>query len=164
MDCMKALVLAFASLLAAVSARAQSDACATRVAPLAQQADAVALVEIEKIGSAPGFWSGQLAAQQSVTYRVVRVLKGKLNVTEFSLDYYIVDGSRIVESHKAELKHSLFKIGNRVIVFLRVRSVQRSNGEQSMILQSLSDDCSVLPASPATMAAVTRSTVTSMAR
>ena len=161
---MKTLVLAFASLLAAMSAQAQANSCATKVAPLAQQADAVVLVEIEKIGPAPGFWSGQFAAQQSVTYRVVRGLKGQLGVTEFSLDYYIVDGSRISESHQAELNRSLFKIGNRVIVFLRVRNVRGSNGEESILFQTLYDDCSALPASAATTAAVTRSVATSMAR
>jgi hypothetical protein len=164
MDYMKPLVLAFASLLATMPAHAQSDVCTTKAAPLSQQADAVALVEIEKVGSAPGFWSGQLAAQQRVTYRVVRVLKGQLAATEFSLDYYIVDGSRIVESHNAELKRSLFKVGSRVIVFLRVRSVPRPNGEDSMLFQSLSDDCSVLPASAAVTAAVTQSTAASTAQ
>jgi len=160
----KPIVLAFASLLAATPAHAQSDACAMKTASLARQADAVALVEMEKIGSAPGFWSGQFAAKQSVTYRVVRALKGKLGAAEFSLDYNIVDGSRIVESNRAELKQSLFKVGNRVIVFLRVRSVPRPNGEHSMLFQSLSDDCSVLPAFAATTAAVTRFTATSTAR
>ena len=161
---MKPLVLAFASLLAATSAQAQANECATKVSPLAQQADAVVLVEIEKIGPALGFWSGQLAAQQSVTYRVVRMLKGQLGVPEFSLDYYIVDGSRIAESHKAELNHRLFKMGSRVIVFLRVRGVSDPNGETSMLFQTLYDDCSVLPASAATTAAVTRSLTTSTAR
>ena len=161
---MKPLVLAFALLLTARAAKAQENACATKIAPLAHQADAVVLVEIEKVGHSPGFWSGQLAAQQTVTYRVVRVLKGELGVTEFSLDYTLVDGSRIVESHRAELNHSIFKIGNRVLVFLRVRSVPHPNGQESMLFQSLLDDCSVLPASAATTTAVTRSTATSVAR
>lgn len=153
---MKPLLALLVCCLITVAPRAEvRGQCVNRIAKLTRQAGAVVVAEVTDAGRAPGFWSGIIAAQQTVKYRVDNVLKGNLKGSSFTVDYYVVHGSRLSEKNTPELNRALFRVGNKVLLFLHSRTVQLPNGTERLVVTAVSDqECAVLLSSTAAIKAV----------
>jgi hypothetical protein len=86
---------------------------------LAADVDLVLVVEVKHVGPTPGFWSGFLAASQRVRFKVVKVLKGKLNEGEVDVEYYLVKKDDLVDGELPRLSPEIFKVGNQLVLFLK---------------------------------------------
>lgn len=86
---------------------------------LAANVDIVLVVEVKGVGPTPGFWSGYLAASQRVRFKVVKVLKGKLNAGEVEIEYYLVKNDDLVDRELPRLSPEIFKRGNQLVLFLK---------------------------------------------
>ncbi len=86
----------------------------------AANADLILVVEVTRVGPSAGFWSGILAASQQVRFKLVKILKGTLNASEVQVEYYLVKNDELVDRKVPRLSPKLFKVGNQLIVFLRV--------------------------------------------
>jgi hypothetical protein len=128
------------------------EQCDDEIARLAKQADTVVEAVVLDPGQAPGFWSGQLEARQRVTFRLTLVLKGSFKQSEFNVEYLVVHGSRLSERKSPELSHALFGKGSELILILHARDVTLPSGRTYLLVDAAPDDCSVLRASPATIA------------
>lgn len=155
---MKTLRMFSACCLIAVTLHTDAqDQCSGRIAKLTRQADTVVVAEVTDAGRSPGFWSGQITAQQRITYRVNTVLKGEFKVAEFSVDYYVVHGSRLSEKETPQLSRALFTKGNKLLLFLHSRTVRLPDGTTALLVNAaLDEDCSVLLPSAAAIKAVQR--------
>ena len=86
---------------------------------LAANVELVLVVEVKHVGPTPGFWSGFLAASQRVRFKVVKVLKGKLNAREVEVEYYLVKNDDLVDRELPRLSPEIFKMGNQLVLFLK---------------------------------------------
>jgi len=158
MPCMKPLLLFLSSCLIATSLYAEAVTnCKGSIPKQTRQADIVVVGEVLNVGDAPGFWSGQSAALQKVSFRLKSVLKGTFTEPEFSVEYYVLHGSRLSAKEAPRLNGFLFKSGNALLLFLSVRNVGLPNDRERAIVKPAQDEeCSVQIASAATVEAVKR--------
>ena len=89
-----------------------------RMQELARNTQLVVVAEIVEVKPAPGFWSGQFAAVQYVHYKVIESLKGK-TAGEIEVGHYVVKNSLTADKDHARLSPELFKVGNRLILFIQ---------------------------------------------
>jgi hypothetical protein len=132
-------------LLLSIAVAQSAEPCKQVVARNTKLADAVVLATGKDVGPSPGFWSGIVAAHQTVTYRLDTIFKGRLDTTEFTVEHTIVSGSDTVEKDSPSLNRQLFYKGSQLILFLHVRTLIPP--EQTRI-DVLPDHCSVMLAWP----------------
>lgn len=85
---------------------------------LINRAEVVVVAEVIKADPPPGFWSGQFASVQQVEYRVIEILKGKVNKERIRVGHYVVANSLTADKDHAQLSPELFKKGNRLVLLL----------------------------------------------
>lgn len=100
-----------------------------RMQQLARKAEFVVLAEVVEVKPAPGFWSGQFAAVQYVRYKLIRSLKGNLTAREIDVGHYVVKNSLTADKDHARLSPGLFKVGNRLILFIDVDRQHKQEAE-----------------------------------
>lgn len=100
----------------------------TQIQTNADNAELVLSGTITAIGTAPEFWSGIATSTQSVTYTIDAVLKGTYTETTLILNHLLVEGSRQAGTTPG-LNTTLFAVGSRLILFLKLNSDYTSLGE-----------------------------------
>lgn len=81
----------------------------------------VAIAEVVEVGPRPGIWMGSIIpSTQEVQYKVVEVLKGKIEAGRIEVGYFMIGGMRTTDTpdDKPGLTPSIFKPGNRLILLL----------------------------------------------
>jgi hypothetical protein len=131
-------------LLLSIAVAQSAEPCKQAVARNTKLADAVVLATVKDVGPSPGFWSGIVAAHQTVTYRLDTILKGRLDTAEFTVEHTIVSGSDTVEKDSPSLNRQLFYKGSQLILFLHVRTLIPPEPRMDV----LSGHCAVMLAWP----------------
>lgn len=88
-------------------------------AQLLDHSDDIFVGEVLKLGPAPRGYSGAFVSYQSVTYRVLRVLKGPSHESELQV-FYPIWGDKVIEVNgRAALSPDYFRIGRIFLIFAR---------------------------------------------
>jgi hypothetical protein len=129
--------LVFLFLITLLSMQSSPACNEERMQKLAHKVGFVVVAEVVEVKPAPGFWSGQLAAVQYVRYKVIESLKGK-TAREIEVGHYVVKNSLTAAKDQARLSPELFKVGNRLILFIQLD--QRNQKAEPGNLTFLSQD------------------------
>ena len=106
---------------------------------LSKEMDLIFVGTVASVGNPPRGWSGYAGSYQTVTYKVEKVLKGKYDTPEISIQHIVVYGSNTAQDgDKPGLSSKLFAVKTKLIV-----SAQQSNEGR---WKALSEDASALPA------------------
>jgi hypothetical protein len=106
---------------------------------LSKEMDLIFVGAVVSVGKPPYGWSGYAGSYQTVTYKVEKVLKGKYDTPQISVEHIVVYGSNTAQSgERAGLASELFAPNAKLIV-----SVQKT---EEGIWKALSEDASALPA------------------
>jgi hypothetical protein len=147
------VVIALTSGLSAVANGGTTPVCGQKAkSTLVRQADVVAVARVKSVGKPPGYWSGIVAAHQSVNYSLVRLLKGSLPVAEFSLEHLVVANDLTADSGYPQLSPKLFLPERQLLLFLHVRNVKLPDGKEQLLIDILPENCAVSVADSAKMA------------
>lgn len=73
--------------------------------------------KIETIGKSDGVWCGLIASKQTVTYTIENILKGTCKDKTIDVSFLLISGAKYIDD-TPRVKPSVFKAGNRHIVFL----------------------------------------------
>lgn len=86
-----------------------------------QKAEAVFVGQVIAMDQSPASWSGTLAVYQSVSYRVLRTLKGHVGAQgdQVAVRHLLAQGSPTADEQEPRLRASLFAPGQRLLVFAR---------------------------------------------
>ena len=104
---------------------------------LTRNTQLVVVAEIVEVKPAPGFWSGQFAAVQYVHYKIIESLKGN-TAGDIEVGHYVVKNSLTADKDRARLSPKLFKVGNRLILF--IQTDQRNQKAEPSRVTFLSQD------------------------
>lgn len=77
--------------------------------------------EVMSLGPEPAHWSGRTPAFQSVKYRIVDMLKGKLEGPQAEVSHLVVKNSPIARSDRAGLSPDYFHPGRKFLVGVQLR-------------------------------------------
>jgi hypothetical protein len=147
------VVIALASGLSVLAHGGTTPVCGQKaMSTLVRQADVVAVVRVKSVGKPPGYWSGIVAAHQSVNYSLVSLLKGSLPVAEFSLEHLVVANGPTADSGYPQLSPKLFRPERQLLLFLHVRNVKLPDGKGQLLIDILPENCAVSAADSAKIA------------
>lgn len=92
----------------------------TRLEKLSKRSDLVLLAEVSgtKENNFFSCWSGLARCVQDERYKVVQVFKGYVDEPEIIVEHVIVDNSLTADVDVPQFSPSLFREGNRVVLFL----------------------------------------------
>ena len=106
---------------------------------LSKSMDLVFVGTVASLGNPPSGWSGYAGSYQTVTYKVERILKGKYDTPQITIQHILVYGSNTAASgDKPGLSPELFAVKAKLIV-----SAQKIEEGR---WKSLSEDAGALPA------------------
>lgn len=115
-----------------------------QVKRLSCEVDLVVLGEVTDLGTPPDFWSGQFSATQAVSYKVVEVLKGHLDVNRLNIRVFVVQGSPLSDAEKPRLSPRIFSNGKVHLLFLKLTPNDEKKNASSPGTYSASEVNSVI--------------------
>jgi hypothetical protein len=84
---------------------------------LAETSDLIFVGVVLNLGKPPLFWSGHSNSYQSARYKVEKLLKGKHEAPEISVDHVLVyESSTAQQGETPHLSRTLFGVNSRLIV------------------------------------------------
>jgi hypothetical protein len=84
---------------------------------LAETSDLIFVGVVQNLGKPPLFWSGHSNSYQSAHYKVEKILKGKYEAPEISVDHVLVyDSSTAQPGETPHLSRTLFGVNSKLIV------------------------------------------------
>jgi hypothetical protein len=84
--------------------------------PDLEKSDLLLHGEVTAVGPAPQIWSGQVAAFQTVEYRVEAVFKGKAATGPARIEHLVVKDSPVARRDRPGLSPEFFRRGARLLV------------------------------------------------
>jgi len=106
---------------------------------LSKEMDLIFVGTVVSVGNPPHGWSGYGGSYQTVTYKVEKILKGKQETPQISVQHIVVYGSNTAQhGEKPGLSSELFAPNAKLIV-----SAQKTDEGR---WKALSEDASALPA------------------
>lgn len=123
---------------------------------LTHKTEFIVVAEVVEAKPAPGFWSGQLAAVQYVRYKVIESLKGNSTAQEIDVGHYVVKNSLTADKDRARLSSELFRVGNRLILFIEVDRRKTEPKPSTVTFLSQDENCGAILATDEAVQVVRR--------